>query len=105
MQPITSRIAHDKAKTTKQAHGDIIYNTLLKLSNNMGTASDICLKCKLDYTEVNRRVSELIADGRVYIVSERGGRVANTHNPCRIYKAVTGQNEVGSMEKEQGVLF
>jgi len=87
MPPETSVAAYRevKAKGKSFCHREIVHNTLLKLRNKMGTASDIAMHCTLDYYEVNRRVKELIMEERIYIFSERGGRSMGD-NPCRIYK-------------------
>lgn len=100
--PITSRLAHNKVKADgkDRTHQNIIYDTLKALSNEMGTASDIAIRCKLDYIEVNRRLSELVADNRIYIFSETGGK-SPSKRACRIYKVVTGEKQV----EQQGDLF
>ena len=114
MPPGTSVAAYKEVKTKGRdsSHSEIVYNTLLRLRNKTGTASDIAMHCILDYYEVNRRIKELITDKRIYILSERGGRSLGD-NPCRIYKVCEEHVAIVSVERGeqrsdgdgQGVLF
>ncbi len=90
-QPETSRLAHEKVKSEgkDKIHQQIIYDALLNRPNRVGTCSDIAINCNLDYYQVGKRISELLADGRIEIASEKGGRRGN--RACRIYRALTDQ--------------
>ena len=92
--PKTSIEAHDKVKASgqKETHARIIYSTLMRMRGRMGTASDIAIKCRIDYTEVCRRMKEMVEDNLVYIYSERGGKTTGG-NACRVYMAIPSVEE------------
>ncbi len=103
-QPETSKLAHEKVKSngSDKTHAEIIYQTLLNRPNKMGTASDIATFSKLDYVEVNRRISELLAAQRIEIMPVKGK--TGNGNACRVYRALTDQ-PLTETPKTQGDLF
>lgn len=101
-QPLSSKLAHEKITDSGQkvTHQRIVLETLLTLKK--GTASDIAVRCRLDYVEVVRRLSDLTAAGKIEIASERGGRTTGG-NPCRIYRAVTKEQPSTNQAEQLGL--
>lgn len=108
----SSREAYNevKRKGKDKVIQDLVYSALLRLPNHMGTASDITVQLTrninnmLDYADVNRRVSELVEDDRIRIISEKGGKTFR-RNKCRIYKAIIKDDVGEPVSNSQGNLF
>lgn len=104
IQPETSRLANHKMNDTgtKESHYSIIYNALMSMPNSMGTATDIALRCKVDYVATNRRLGEMVGSGMIEIFSNRGGKT-RTGNPCRVYRAISQEQEQPIQQPHQQI--
>ena len=48
------------------------------------TAGDIAMYCEINYYQINKRLSELVREQKIFVVSETGG-VSPSGRKCRMY--------------------
>lgn len=71
-QQLTSILANNESKQRRPANHDKILAVLEKLPNNEAVADTIATYTTLDKVEVSRRMSELVALGKVIDTGRKG---------------------------------